>query len=314
MPHLSRNVSVPLPLILLALIGPPLIILGLFVWRAVGDVPFVNVEFFPDDDEGTTIVVSLDDTTPTAEPPSESEPPQESGSSGPALPPPTPNVTSEVVVSGAEFPVAIAFAPDGRLFYNELLTGNIRVVQPDGTLLPEPFARVDADTSGRGGEWGLLGIALDPDFETSGYVYVYYTKPIETDVAQPTVLRFTDVDNKGTDPTVIVGDLPQTLPEHPGFHVAGNIHFGPDGYLYIAIGEYNMPWFAQDLTRPEGKILRVDKSGGSAPPDNPFSNLGRWTPASTPLACATHSTSPSIRRRGSCTPTSTAPTPATPCT
>src|SRR5262249_24545197 len=80
-------------------------------------------------------------------------------------------VVSEDFLSGADIPVSIAFAPDGRLFYNELKTGKIRVVQ-NGVLLPDPF--YEFAVAGQP-ETGLLGLALDPAYAQNHYVYVFYT-------------------------------------------------------------------------------------------------------------------------------------------
>ncbi len=174
---------------------------------------------------------------------------------------------SEVVVPDAAFPSALAFAPDGRLFYTELRSGDIRVVTPDGELLPEPFAHMDVASEG---EWGLLGIALDPDFQTNHYLYVYFMRPVREKVARPVVLRLTDRDGRGLDPTVVLSDLPRTDPPEIN-HVAGHLHFGPDGYLYVSIGEFGRdPENSQDLSTVKGKMLRVDGRDGSAPEDNPL--------------------------------------------
>jgi glucose/arabinose dehydrogenase len=178
-------------------------------------------------------------------------------------------VKSELVME-AEFPVTMAFAPDGRLFYNELLNGNVRVITADGRLLEEPFAHVDlAPGAVPPGEIGLIGLTLDPDFESNHYVYIYFTGLIESGGGeQLTLMRFTDVNSVGTEPTVI-GELPRTLPG-VGIHVGGNIRFGPDGYLYVTIGENTVKEASQDLSSVLGKILRINKEDGSAAPDNPF--------------------------------------------
>lgn len=174
---------------------------------------------------------------------------------------------SEAVVADAEFPSALAFAPDGRLFYTELRTGDIRVVSPAGQLLPEPFAHVDVATKG---EWGLLGLALDPDFAANQHLYVYFMRPVRGNVARPVVMRLTDRDGRGVDPMPILDDLPRTDPPNVN-HVAGHLHFGPDGYLYVSIGEFGRdPESSQDLSTIKGKILRVNKRDGSPAPDNPF--------------------------------------------
>lgn len=169
----------------------------------------------------------------------------------------------------ASYASAMAFAPDGRLFYTERNSGNVRVVAADGTLQEEPFANVAV---AQGFEWGLLGLTLDPDFETNGYVYIYYTELAseEGPTAKPILTRFTDDNNKGIEPTVIVDNLPETDPGHPFYHTGSNIGFGPDGFLYITIGDYDVRENAQDLSVVPGKILRVDPATGDAAPGNPF--------------------------------------------
>lgn len=169
----------------------------------------------------------------------------------------------------ANYASAMAFAPDGRLFYTERNSGNVRVVAADGTLLEEPFANVAV---AQGFEWGLLGLTLDPDFETNGYVYIYYTELAseEGPTVRPILTRFTDDNNRGVEPTVIVDNLPETDPGHPFYHTGSNIGFGPDGFLYITIGDYDVRENAQDLSVVPGKILRIDPATGDAAPDNPF--------------------------------------------
>jgi glucose/arabinose dehydrogenase len=165
----------------------------------------------------------------------------------------------------------MAFAPDGRLFYNEQYTGDVRIVTPDGELQEEPFLDVEIFPQW---EWGLIGLALDPEFETNHYVYISSMEPVtiseETNIAKPMVMRFTDLDGRGVDPKIIIGDLPESDPEHPFFSGIGNIGFGPDGYLYISVGDYELMDVAQDLSVPQGKILRVRPEDGSAALDNPF--------------------------------------------
>ena len=174
---------------------------------------------------------------------------------------------SEVVVANANLPIALAVAPDGRLFYAEQTSGMIRVVSADGNLLEQPFAQVLDNIAPI--EFGLVGLALDPQFESNGYVYAIYHKKTGNETSRPTLIRFTDEGNKGVDPTVIIDDLPETVAK-AYFNGAGNLHFGPDGYLYVAIGDYDQGDVAQDLQAPNGKILRIDKEDGTAPPDNPF--------------------------------------------
>jgi glucose/arabinose dehydrogenase len=121
-------------------------------------------------------------------------------------------------------------------------------------------------------EWGLTGLALDPDFETNHYVYAFFTEPVDPDtpIGRPVVVRFTEEDGRGVDREVVVDDLPETLPAAPGFNANGSIHFGPEGFLYLSLGDYDTPQLVQDLSTPEGKMLRVDKEDGSSAPQNPL--------------------------------------------
>jgi len=188
-------------------------------------------------------------------------------------------ITSEVVVPAANAD-AIAFTPDGRLFFVEHWTGAIRVVTADGELLPEPFATLSDNASELA--WGLTGLAIDPEFEDNHYVYALYTKLTQAGppkAGTPTLVRFTEDNNTAVDKAELITDLPQTDPAHP-FNASGSLHFGPDGHLYFTLGDYDDakapgPTGAprpQDLGTPIGKMLRVSKEDGSAPPDNPFVN------------------------------------------
>ena len=183
---------------------------------------------------------------------------------------------SEVVTPAGNVD-AMEFAPDGRLFFAEHWTGDIRIVSAERALLPEPFAHVDVPLSVT---LGLTGLALDPEFETNHYVYILYSQIVSPGpplVSNPVLARFTDRDNKGTEMTMLIDDLPEVNPERVA-NASGSIHFGPDGYLYFTLGDYDQPYvmgpngkpMPQDLGTPIGKMLRVNKENGSAPPDNPF--------------------------------------------
>jgi glucose/arabinose dehydrogenase len=186
-------------------------------------------------------------------------------------------ITSEVVTPAANAD-AIAFTPDGRLFFVEHWTGAIRIVSAEGELLPEPFATLTDVAAGIG--WGLTGLAIDPQFENNHYVYALYTKltqPGPPPAGRPVLVRFTEEDNKAVGTTELITDLPETDPAHP-FNANGSLHFGPDGHLYFTLGDYDNAKATgpngvpqpQDLATPIGKMLRVNKEDGSAPPDNPF--------------------------------------------
>jgi glucose/arabinose dehydrogenase len=163
----------------------------------------------------------------------------------------------EAFRTGLAFPVTLAFAPDGRLFFNELATGNVRIIE-SGQLLTTPFATLPVETDG---ERGLLGLAFDPNFAVNRFVYVLYS---DRNLANHRVVRFTDVGNLGTNPQVIVDNLPSAR-----FHNAGNIGFGRDGLLYISIGDTTDPATSQDPDALAGKLLRY-RPDGTIPADNPF--------------------------------------------
>ncbi|MCY4110587.1 MAG: PQQ-dependent sugar dehydrogenase, partial [Chloroflexi bacterium] len=169
----------------------------------------------------------------------------------------------ESVVAEANFPVALAWTPDGRLLYTEK-SGALRVVE-NGQLRDEPFAVFEVDDFF---ERGLLGLAVDPDFAANGYIYVYYTR---ADTAGHRIVRLREVDGRGVEPTIL---LDEPNPTGAAFHNGGNLHFGPDGYLYVTLGENHDSGLSQRLDTPLGKILRIDKADGRAPPDNPFYDDG----------------------------------------
>ena len=89
-----------------------------------------------------------------------------------ALPP---DFEIEEFVGGLQDPATMAFAPDGRLFVGERITGKLRVVTASGQVLPAPFLTLDVPPV-RHRSGGLRGFAFDPDFATQPFVYVFYTK------------------------------------------------------------------------------------------------------------------------------------------
>jgi len=171
--------------------------------------------------------------------------------------------TDTLVASGLNNPTAMALAPDGRIFVCQQ-GGALRVIK-NGALLPTPFLTVTVDSAG---ERGLLGIAFDPNFVSNQLVYIYYSATTPT--IHNRISRFTasgDVALAGSE--VVVMDLPNlsTATNHNG----GALHFGPDGNLYVAVGDNANGANAQTLSTRLGKLLRVT-STGAIPADNPFFN------------------------------------------
>jgi glucose/arabinose dehydrogenase len=171
-----------------------------------------------------------------------------------------PSGFTATAVTGITDPTALTIAPDGRVFVAQQ-GGALRVIKGGG-LLAQPFIQFTVDSSG---ERGLLGVALDPAFRTNGFVYVYYTATTPT--VHNRVSRITaagDVAALGSE--VVLVNLPTLdFTNHNG----GAIHFGPDGKLYVGVGENAHSERAAQLTNPFGKILRLN-ADGSFPTDNPF--------------------------------------------
>ncbi len=178
-----------------------------------------------------------------------------------------PGFEGGVVTAALIGSTAIVEAPGGR-FLVTTQSGAVRVVK-DGVLLSDPAMTLTVDTRG---ERGLIGIAVDPDFANNGYVYLHHTvKGVSGPDAFGQVTRFT-----------MVGD---TLDETSGFvlqqfeglnasnHNGGALRFGPDGQLYISVGDNSVGANAQDLTNRLGKILRIDPTTGAASAGNPFAGV-----------------------------------------
>lgn len=162
------------------------------------------------------------------------------------------------IISGLNFPVGMSLAPDGRVFFNERLTGAIRIINSQWLLMNQPFCQLTVATSG---EQGLLGLTLDPDFTNNRFVYVYHTA---SSPLRNRVVRYTESSGSCTQETIILDNLPASTN-----HNGGIIQFGPDGKLYVIIGDAETTANSQNLTSLAGKVLRVNPDG-SAPADNPF--------------------------------------------
>jgi glucose/arabinose dehydrogenase len=176
-------------------------------------------------------------------------------------------VSIQTVLADMHNPVAMAFDPQGRLFYTEKDTGNVRLFA-NGALQPNPVITFKVNSDG---ERGLLGIAIDPNFSQDHFVYVYYTcgEGPGCPTVENRVARFVENNGVGSNPTTIFTS-PQTAPNHNG----GNIHFGPDGKLYITIGDNGNPANSQDVTVKNGKMHRINPDG-TVPSDNPvFTQTG----------------------------------------
>ncbi len=187
--------------------------------------------------------------------------------SSPAAPTPTatPSATADACAVPAQSPpasgfaanfvTALAFAPDGRLFYTER-AGSVMVWQNGAA---KTFATVRTATDG---ERGLLGVAISPTFSSDRYVYAFYS---DANGSQQHVIRWKDCAGTGTAASVLV-----TLPAGSDCcHKGGRLAFGKDGMLYVTLGEEHTSGAAQNTADPRGKVLRYTPAGG-IPADNPF--------------------------------------------
>lgn len=161
----------------------------------------------------------------------------------------------DTVYEGLRIPWSADFSPDGRIFVTER-DGRLLAIE-DGT------ARTILELDVAGGEGGLLGVALDPDFEGNGRIYLYYTYQ-DLLWTYNRISQFTEADGSVSEEEVLLDKIPA------GFvHNGGRIRFGPDGALYAGTGDAGQAHLSQDVNSLAGKILRINPDG-SIPSDNPF--------------------------------------------
>lgn len=182
-------------------------------------------------------------------------------------------VRVDTMAEGLEVPWAVDFSKDGRIFFTERV-GRVRVIGPGGLLersySTPPSVEAEASRPGepptwwvKGGEGGLLGLALHPEFPDEPWVYMHYT--YSGDGAQfNRVSRIREEKLMGGREEVLLDGIPGG-----SYHDGGRIKFGQDGLLYICTGDAGNGGNAQDLGSLGGKILRMTPDGEPAP-GNPF--------------------------------------------
>lgn len=180
------------------------------------------------------------------------------------------------VVTGLTQPTYAAPPPDGsgRLFVTGR-TGLVQVVE-DGTVLETPLLDITDQVAGEGGEQGLLSLVFHPEFQENGFFYLYYTAlpDYRTVLSRFQVSEF-DPNLAAAESETVLLEIAQPNTHHNGGHLA----FGPDGYLYLSVGDGGQegwPSTAQDNSSFLGAMLRLDVSEPAADPpyqvpaDNPF--------------------------------------------
>ncbi|MEJ7841867.1 MAG: PQQ-dependent sugar dehydrogenase, partial [Rubrobacter sp.] len=191
---------------------------------------------------------------------------------------------SDTKFAGSPLPTALDFTPDGRMLVTSK-TGELYTYGKDGTRLANPALNLSVCANS---ERGLLGVAVDPDFETNNYIYLYYTnkraecpdkEPFKDSNPYNRVSRFTMNDDHTVDKTsekVLVDGIPSPN----GNHNAGDLHFGKDGKLYVSVGDGACDFFERSKCQYENdvardnhillaKILRINPDG-TIPEDNPY--------------------------------------------
>lgn len=158
---------------------------------------------------------------------------------------------TEILAQNLEVPWALAFLPDDRMIFTQR-GGKVSILEGKNVK------SVGNITVTQNGESGLMGVAVDPDFNNNHYIYLYYTKGNYNIIS-----RFT-LEDSLTNETVLLDNIPAA-----SIHNGGRLKFGPDGKLYLTTGDAGNKPLAQDLSSLGGKILRLNKNG-SIPADNPF--------------------------------------------
>jgi len=173
------------------------------------------------------------------------------------------SIDVEVVATGLETPWAIDFSEDGRIFITER-PGRVRIVR-NGRLLPDPWVTIDVAP---GGEAGLLGLALDPEFQQNGFVNLAYTYTDREGNLKNRLVRMRE--NQSSDKGILDRILVDEV-EGASNHNGGRLRFGPDNKLYWTMGDAQVSELAQDISSLNGKILRLNQDG-TVPEDSPFPN------------------------------------------
>jgi len=210
-------------------------------------------------------------------PPSSTPPGQATPTGAPLIALTPDSYRVERVFAGLDFEDLTNLVQTGQFIYVTEQSGIISAFNPDQAQTATSFLDITDRVNRGGSEEGLLGLAFDPAYEQNGYFYLYYSR----DNPRRSVLsRFSRIQDNpsaaGPQSEVVILEIPQPFANHNG----GQLAFGPDGFLYIGVGDGGSAGDpqgnGQSLGTLLGKILRIDVNGLSAPgsytipPDNPF--------------------------------------------
>lgn len=170
----------------------------------------------------------------------------------------SPLADTEVVAEGLEIPWDIAFLPEGGMLVTER-TGHVLYLGEDGSQ-----QEIKINDVKQGGEGGLLGLTLHPEFARNHFVYLYMSAPGSEGETTNRVVRYEYKDGELVENKVIISGIPGAI-----YHDGGRMEWGPEGLLYITTGDATRSQIAQDKNSLGGKILRLHDDG-SIPAGNPF--------------------------------------------
>ncbi|MBK8904806.1 MAG: PQQ-dependent sugar dehydrogenase [Anaerolineaceae bacterium] len=230
-------------------------------------VPITNTPPPPVIEEATTNSIQ---PTATNAPPTE-QPPTPTPTVTPIPENPVSSISLEPIISGLIQPLYLTHAFDDRLFILEQ-AGTIRILQ-NGELLPEPFLDIMDPVNSNSNEQGLLGLAFHPNYQENGYFFLNYTNVNGgTNIARYRVSSDPNVADPNSEQILL------TVPQPYANHNGGMVAFGPDGYLYVGMGDGGSQGDpegnGQNTGTLLGSILRldIDSLDGSytIPADNPF--------------------------------------------
>jgi glucose/arabinose dehydrogenase len=177
------------------------------------------------------------------------------------------------VVEGVVFPWSVAFLPDGRMLVTEK-AGRLRIVDK-GELQAAPIGGVPAVWSG--GQGGLLDVAVHPEYATNGWIYLSFSDPGGNGTAMTRVVRGKLRDGQFVEQQTIF-QAPIHLYRRGEVHFGSRFVFDGNGRLFFSIGERGQGADAQDLSRPNGKVHRINEDG-TIPADNPFVSASGAVPS-----------------------------------
>ncbi len=281
-PYLAGRMAALLATLVLAGCGPG---------SSTGEATATATPFAPETIAASPTEIALPTEVFTETPePTETAPPEPTGAPSETAPPPDKETPAggltelpdpagyswQPVVGGLSSPIGLANAGDGsgRLFVLEQ-AGAIRIIQ-EGFVLDQRFLDIRERVGTAGNEQGLLGLAFHPAYAENGYFYVNYTDLNgDTVIARYSVSE--DPNRADPDSESVLLRVAQPYQNHNG----GMVAFGPDGYLYLGLGDGGSGGDplgnGQSTDTLLGKILRLDVDGGqpyAIPPDNPFAESG----------------------------------------